>query len=132
MDLIISGVRGMKLNADNKIMKYLKYCKNIIALFVLGIIPLISKAVAVKYDNPLKATSFTGLMNDIADFLLLNIAPPIATIMVLWSAFLFMTSGGNEQKLTLAKKTLMWTVIGVTLLLLAKGIAYTIQKSLGI
>lgn len=132
MDLIISGVRGMKLNADNKIMKYLKYCKNIIVLFVLGIILLISKATAVEYTNPLKATSFTGLMNDIADFLLLNIAPPIATIMVLWSAFLFMTSGGNEQKLTLAKKTLMWTVVGVTLLLLAKGIAYTIQKSLGI
>lgn len=111
-------------------MKYLKYCKNITILFVLATIPVISRAVA--YENPLQATSFTGLMNDIADFLLLNIAPPIATIMVLWSAFLFMTSGGNEQKLTLAKKTLMWTVIGVTLLLLAKGIAYTIQTSLGI
>lgn len=109
----------------------LVFYKKISLLVVFGAMPFISSA-ATKYTNPLQVDSFTDLADGIIDFLLVNFAPPIATIMVLWAAFLYMTSGGNEKKLELAKKTLLWTVVGVTLLLLAKGIAYTIQTSLGV
>ena len=43
-------------------------------------------------------------------------------LFILYGAFLFMTSAGNEQKLNQAKGAIMWAMVGFGLLLAAKGI----------
>lgn len=102
-------------------------------LFLLfsGIILIVPRAVvlAVSIDNPLKAENFGELIDNIAKWLL-NIGVPIGTIMVLWAAVLFMTSAGNDEKVTKAKKTLTWAVIGIAILIIARGVASLIKEFL--
>lgn len=112
-------------------MKNLKFYKKMkLLIFSSFIAPLF--AFAARIDNPLgEGTTISSLLDKIINFLI-AVAIPISTIMVLWSAFLFMTSGGDQKKLDQAKATLKWVVAGITLLLLSKGIAYTIRISLGL
>lgn len=51
-----------------------------------------------------------------------TLLPPIAVLMALVVGFLFLTSQGEPQKISLATKVLLATLIGVFLLLVAPGI----------
>jgi len=77
----------------------------------------------------LEAESITELIDSIATWLL-GIGSTIAVIVVLWAAFLFMTSGGSKDQVTKARQTLWYAVIGLTVLLLAKGVTLLIQNIL--
>jgi len=61
---------------------------------------------------------------------LLGIGTVLATIVVLWAAFLFMTSGGSQTRVTLARQTLWYAIIGLAVLMLADGVALLIQNFL--
>jgi len=80
--------------------------------------------------NPLKANSIPELIDNIINFLIL-IAGPILTIMVLWSGFLFATSGGNPNQVIKAKNALLWAGIGFAIILISKGISLIIRQILG-
>lgn len=59
----------------------------------------------------------------------------IAVLFIIWSGFLFVKARGNPTELEAAKKTLMYTLIGVAILLSAKaismGIGATIRNIVG-
>ena len=61
---------------------------------------------------------------------LLDISMVISFIMILYSAAIYLTSFGEESKAELAKKTLLWSVIGVIVILAAKAIMLIIQKGI--
>ena len=42
-----------------------------------------------------------------------DIAFPIAVIFILWSGFLFVSAGGNPEKIKTARTTLLWAIIGL-------------------
>lgn len=86
-------------------------------------------AMALTISNPLGAGTIPELIDKIADWLL-GIGLIISTIIVIWAAFLFMTSGGNAEKVTTARKTLLYAIIGITVLLLAKGVTSIIESFL--
>ncbi len=90
-----------------------------------------SNAVALEIPNPLGSgvSTIPQLIDKIATWLL-GIGLTIAVIIVIWAAFLFMTSGGNQQKVTTARQTLWYAIIGLTVLLLAKGVTSIIQNFL--
>ncbi len=46
----------------------------------------------------------------------------LGVVVILYAAFLYMTAGGDEEKVAKAKKTLMAGVIGVALAIIAYGI----------
>ncbi len=46
----------------------------------------------------------------------------LGVIIILYAAFLYMTAGGDEEKVTKAKKTLIAGVIGVALAIIAYGV----------
>ena len=81
----------------------------------------------------LLGTSFTGTdpdkgLGSIRCFvfeitkLALSFAGIIAVIMLLWGAFLYVTSYGEEAKIETAKKTVIWSIVGLIVL----ALAYTI------
>ena len=88
-------------------------------------------ALALEIPNPLgeKGSTIPSLIDAIATWLL-GIGATIGVIIVLYAAFLFMTSGGNQQKVTTARQTLWYAIIGITLLLLAKGVTALIENIL--
>lgn len=59
---------------------------------------------------------------------LLDIGMVISFIMILYAAAMYLTSYGEESKAELAKKTLIWSVIGVLVILAAKAIMLIIQN----
>ena len=75
----------------------------------------------VTIPNPLSATSIEQILSQIIDWLLV-IAAPVAIIMAVWAGYLFISAGGNEEKVKLARKTLLYVVIGIAVLILSKGV----------
>ena len=83
--------------------------------------------------NPLGdvgVTSIQGLITAIIGFIILDIAPPIITIMFLVGAFKMLTAGSNESKFQEGKKTLTYAIIGAAVVLLAYGASDLIQSFL--
>jgi len=95
--------------------------------------PFISayNALALEILNPLgdSGKDIPTLINTIAVWLL-GIGLTIAVIIVIWAAFLFMTSGGSKERVTMARKTLLYAIIGLVVLLLATGVTEFIKNVL--
>jgi len=81
-------------------------------------------------SNPLDSDSFSDLISNIIDWLII-IGQSIAVIMIIWSGFLFMTSEGNEEKITKAKKSLTWALVGLLVLLIGDGFIGIVKDLLG-
>ncbi len=75
----------------------------------------------ISLRDPLSGSDIENILERIINFLLI-IAAPVAVIMAIWAGYLFMTAGGNEEKVKTARKTLMYVVIGVAVLILSKGV----------
>jgi len=85
----------------------------------------------VSIDNPLGAESFTELVNDIAGWIFM-LAIPLATVMFLIGGFQFLVSGGNEEKVTQAKKTMLWAAVGLAVCLIGAGFTSLIKQLLDV
>ncbi len=77
--------------------------------------------------NPLCSQTFADLIANIAK-IVAEIGLPIAAIAIIYAGFLFVTAGGNEEKVTKARKTFYWTILGTALLLGAWAIAEAIKS----
>ncbi|MCX6756406.1 MAG: hypothetical protein NTX85_03635 [Candidatus Nomurabacteria bacterium] len=103
-----------------------------ILLYVFLIIPFYSvqadSVLSVKINNPL-GDSITTIPSFIesAINIVLMIGIPIVALAIIYSGFLFVVAQGNSEKLSEAKKTLMYTLIGAALLLGSWVIAQAIQ-----
>lgn len=78
--------------------------------------------------NPLTADNLIELLHDIINGLI-RLAIPVAIIMLIWAAVLYMTSAGSNQ-IQKATKALIWTVVGFGVLLISSGIIAIIQDFL--
>lgn len=79
--------------------------------------------------NPLPSDTFAGLIAGIVDWMI-NIGSMIAVAMIIYSGFLFMTAGGSDTKVTAAKKSLIWSLVGLGILLMSKGLVLVVQDLL--
>ena len=77
--------------------------------------------------NPLCSQTFADLIANVAK-IVAEIGLPIAAIAIIYAGFLFVTAGGNEDKLKKAKTTFLWSVVGTALLLGAWAIAEAIKS----
>ena len=73
-----------------------------------------------KIDNPLGTETFEGLADRIGK-VLIDIAIPVAVIIIIYAGFQYMTANGNAEKISSAHKTLLWTLVGVAVILIGKG-----------
>ncbi len=55
-----------------------------------------------------------------------------AVISILYSAFLFLTAGGDPEKINKAKSQLMYSVVAIAIALVAKGVVFIVKDILGI
>jgi len=72
------------------------------------------------------AGNLLNLINTIANYLLW-IAVVTAPLACVVAALIFLTAGGNDRRISTAKKMLMWAVIGITVALVSKGIVYLVK-----
>jgi hypothetical protein len=103
--------------------------KKFLIIFLFSIlVPSFTKAIT--FNPPFETKSFEELINAIADFIFW-VAIAIAPIMVIVAAYFFLTSGGNSEKISTAKRIIFWTFIGLIIVFLAKGIIAVIGQLLG-
>ncbi|MBI4836847.1 MAG: TrbC/VirB2 family protein [Candidatus Portnoybacteria bacterium] len=55
----------------------------------------------------------------------------LAVIVIIASGIMFMVAGGNEERVTRAKKTFFWALVGLAICLLGSGLVYVILDVLG-
>jgi hypothetical protein len=89
--------------------------------------PFFSNAIAI--DNPLSASTFEEFIQDIID-LIFWIGIIITPLMILIGGFYFLTSAGNPQRVQTAKKVIFWTIVGLLIVLLAKGVISMLRQIL--
>ncbi|MEO8105469.1 MAG: pilin [Candidatus Saccharibacteria bacterium] len=65
----------------------------------------------------------TSLANSIVN-ILSQIVGVLAVIMVIWAGFKYITSGGDSNKITSAKNTLIYAIIGLVIVALAQIIVH--------
>lgn len=70
--------------------------------------------------NFIKSSNVVQLANNVANYIF-TFAIPLAVIMIIWAGVLFMTAGGNEQKVKKARQALTWTIVGLIVALIGKG-----------
>ncbi len=83
-------------------------------LFWVG--PIFVQADFIEIENPLGDKSIQEIIDAVTG-LLKVIAIGVGMIMIVWSGIMVMTAAGSEEKVTKAKKTLIWTVIGVAIVI---------------
>jgi len=99
-----------------------------ISLTSLFFLPLLISAQNIK--NPLGSTnSLFGFLNKIIDALL-QLGAVVAAVAVIYAGFMFVTAQGDEGKIKTAKATLLYTVIGLAILLGARVIASVIENTI--
>lgn len=79
--------------------------------------------------NPLKAESFTDLVKAIGKFIF-DISIPIAVVLIIYSGILFFISQGEKEKVVKARKTLLYTLLGLLIILIGRGFITLIKSIL--
>jgi len=80
--------------------------------------------------NPLGTTSIVQIINNVLNYLI-YISVPILAIMILVGGFQILTARDNPEKITSGRKTIMYAVVGFTIILISKGVALIILKIMG-
>jgi hypothetical protein len=63
--------------------------------------------------------------------IVIKIGIPVVVVAIILSGYMFLTSQGDEKKLTDAKKAIIWTSVGAAILLCAVVIATVIKNTIG-
>ena len=79
--------------------------------------------------NPLGTTTINDIANAILDILMI-FAVPIILFFIVWAGFLYVTAGGNQDRITKATKALMYAVIGGVIVLGAKVLLEVINNTI--
>lgn len=81
-------------------------------------------------NPPINAKSFEELINGIINFVFW-IGVAVAPIMILIAGVMYMTAGGDTIKLGKAKSLILYTVIGFTIIMFARGLIALLESILG-
>jgi heme/copper-type cytochrome/quinol oxidase subunit 2 len=106
----------------------------IITLSVLTTMPLFAGAVNIPRNTvPQGITSFQGFLNlfDKVISWLFTILMVFAVLMIVYAAFSYLTSGGDEEKVGSAHKRIMYAIVAIAVAFLAQGISFVVAELLG-
>lgn len=89
------------------------------------------------FDNPGRTAastqgedSFRVLLLTFLDFFL-GFLGLLAVLMVIYGGFLYMTAGGDDSKVENGKKIIMYSVVGIIIILIAFALVNTVLSGLG-
>lgn len=86
--------------------------------------------VSFQLENPLSGVStISEFVKKILD-VVLTIGIPIVALAIIYSGFLFVAARGNTEKLSQAKKTFLYTIIGAAVLLGAWLLAQVLSETI--
>lgn len=105
----------------------LTFSKRFISTIMLAVVVVPCITFAATLENPLKAQSFTELINSVLE-VIIAIGVPIAALFFVYAGFEFVTSQGDPKKLDTAKSMFFWTCVG-TALIVGANVVLTILEA---
>ncbi len=84
----------------------------------------------VEIPNPLKTKSIPDLIDRIVKYVI-GIATIIFPLIIIYGAFQFLSTGGDMEKVTAARKTITYAIIGYILIWMSRGITMIVAEFLG-
>lgn len=101
----------------------------ILIIFCLFLVPKLVRG--IEFSNPLETESVEEILGRIAKFLRL-VAFALVPIMAIIVGFMFLTAGGEPEKIKKARDFLLWMAIGVVVILISSGLVSLIKEILGV
>ncbi|MBI4132182.1 MAG: hypothetical protein HY474_00970 [Candidatus Sungbacteria bacterium] len=104
-----------------------------ISICLLAIVLAVTLAAEAQntIGNPLgQGATFDTVIRNVINFANIILAP-ISALMILIGGFLYMTAGGDTERLKKANRTLLWAVIGIAIVLLSNGAVAIVKNLLG-
>ncbi|MEK7627393.1 MAG: hypothetical protein AAB397_02310 [Patescibacteria group bacterium] len=92
---------------------------------------IVASSTTIEYPNPLETDEIIDIVERVADYFY-YIAIALIPIMVIYTSILFFTAGGNDQQVAKARKTFIWLMIGVAVLLIGQGFITLIKDMLSV
>lgn len=89
-----------------------------------------SQCFAWHIPNPIKCEDIPCVIYTVAD-LIFYIALAIVPLMIIIGGIMFLIAAGDPQKVNKAKSLLFWSVVGLSILLLAQAIAAVVESIIG-
>ena len=102
--------------------------KGLLILIFLGLV-LPMSVLAVTIENPLKAKTFGGLINNLITFIFW-IALALFPLMIVIAGIYFVTAAGDPKQVERAKGIILYTLIGFIVILVAKGFIELLKQVL--
>ena len=99
-------------------------------LFFFLLIPLFIRA-DVTLTNPITATSVQAIISAVSNWLY-AIAFALVPVMILIGAFYILTAAGDPEKVNKGKNIIMWTIIGLGIVIISTGISELIKNLLDV
>ena len=98
------------------------------AFLFLAIAPVFAD---VTIDNPLAVSTVPELINKIID-IIFTLSLWVAPLLIIVAGVMFVTATGNPTQIKNAQSLILWTLIGLVVIILAKGIITLFRSAFGI
>ena len=121
----------LKFHLHLRSLKRARYMKKIFLILIstLLLLPLI--ALAIEFQNPLQYDTFGELVDAIMNFIFV-LAIVAAPLVIIIGALQLLTSGGDPKKTGAGKNMITYALIGLAIILLARGLIAMIQQAIGV
>ncbi|HOX30244.1 MAG TPA: hypothetical protein P5080_03780 [Candidatus Paceibacterota bacterium] len=87
--------------------------------------------IEVKVDNPIKAESLEDIIENVINFFF-TVAIIICPLIIIIGGFMMVTSGGDPGKVETGKKMVYYALIGLGIVVLAKGFVLALRQILNV
>lgn len=88
-------------------------------------------AQVIKFENPLQTSTFKELIENLINFVF-TFTLPLTVVAIILGGILIVTASGDERKIEMGKKFVIAALVGLIIVISAKGImgllAYLIKK----
>ncbi|MDD2731572.1 MAG: pilin [Candidatus Pacebacteria bacterium] len=107
-----------------------------LSLIILLINPLTAEGIDLlspleNPTNPLECDNIFCVIDRLINFLII-LAFGIAPIIIITAGYCFITSMGDPEKIITAKKLILYTLIGLIIIICAKSLVFLFQESLDV
>ena len=115
-------------------MKTIKKIFNKVSIVTLMVAPFSSvyaaETSAAKLKTPIGFTSFGAIVGAIVD-VVVKVGTLLVIMAIIYAGFLFVTAQGSPDKISKAKATFLWVIIGSVILLGADQLSEVVQNTAG-
>jgi len=101
-------------------------------ILFFGIFGFVNLAKAdIEFPNPLLYDTFGDLIGVIVNFVF-TLVLVIAPLMIIIGAFYLLTAAGDPKKIDTGKNIILYTLIGLAIILFARGLVAVIESIIGV